>query len=245
MSWKRWLLEVQLTAPLRLLHRRMSETVDERVDLLSARRHVCVGGDGRYCPDRSVGLPETDQWSHSRGTQQETSQQGLLSNAKCIYTIYLSVWYCDASAQLCLLLRWSTTWACASACMTSLNWRIPTYSRETELLTPKVWWKQTTILMTELVLKVWGFSWMFIQSDLGLSYLSYLNIFSCAPKTLLIFFTTFCYISTFCESFYSLKSNCSGCVGRLLFISICVPEFVYYYNMYFFLSLLCSNLVFF
>lgn len=38
----------------------------------------------------------------------------------------------------CDRLRWSTTWACASACMTSLNWRIPTFSRETELLIPKV-----------------------------------------------------------------------------------------------------------
>lgn len=63
-SWKcpeTRLLEVQLTAPHRLQHRRRSDTVAESVDLLSAWRHVCVGGDGRYCPDRSVGLPETDQ----------------------------------------------------------------------------------------------------------------------------------------------------------------------------------------
>lgn len=41
-------------------------------------------------------------------------------------------------------LRWSTTLASASACTTSLNWRIPIYSQGTEPHTPKVWgWWQS------------------------------------------------------------------------------------------------------
>lgn len=38
--------------------------------------HVRVGGDGRHCPDPSMGLPETTQRRHSRGAQQEAGQQG-------------------------------------------------------------------------------------------------------------------------------------------------------------------------
>lgn len=38
--------------------------------------HVRIGGDGRHCPDPSMGLPETTQQRDSRGAQQEAGQQG-------------------------------------------------------------------------------------------------------------------------------------------------------------------------
>lgn len=55
----------------------------------AAWRHVCVGGDGRHRPHLSVGLSETAQWSHSRGTEQETGQQGLHHSDKYYLTLML------------------------------------------------------------------------------------------------------------------------------------------------------------